>query len=76
MRIALFVIIPLVGLILGWVIRWLYARFQLSSSEQKADRVIQEAQKEAEAKKREALLEAKDKIIRERNQLERETRER
>jgi ribonuclease Y len=76
MRIALFVIIPLIGLILGWVIRWLYARFQLSSSEQKADRVIQEAQKEAESKKREALLEAKDKIIRERNQLERETRER
>jgi len=76
MRLALFVIIPLIGLILGWVIRWLYARFQLSSSEQKADRVIQEAQKEAEAKKREALLEAKDKIIRERNQLERETRER
>ena len=76
MRIALFVIIPLIGLILGWFIRWLYARFQLSSSEQKADRVIQEAQKEAESKKREALLEAKDKIIRERNQLERETRER
>ena len=76
MRIALFVIFPLIGLILGWVIRWLYARFQLSSSEQKADRVIQEAQKEAESKKREALLEAKDKIIRERNQLERETRER
>ncbi len=76
MRIALFVIIPLIGLILGWIIRWLYARFQLSSSEQKAERVIQEALKEAEAKKKEALLEAKDKIIRERNQLERETRER
>jgi ribonuclease Y len=76
MRTALFVIIPLIGLILGWVIRWLYARFQLSSSEQKADRIIQEAQKESESKKREALLEAKDKIIRERNQLERETRER
>ena len=76
MRFAWLIIIPLIGLILGWVIRWLYARFQLSSSEQKADRVIQEAQKEAEAKKREALLEAKDKIIRERNQLERETRER
>jgi ribonuclease Y len=76
MRIALFVIIPLIGLVLGWIIRWLYARFQLSSSEQKAERVIQEALRDAEAKKKEALLEAKDKIIRERNQLERETRER
>ena len=76
MRIALYVIIPLVGLILGWTIRWLYARFQLSSSEQKAERVVQEALKEAEAKKKEALLEAKDKIIKERSQVERETRER
>jgi ribonuclease Y len=76
MRIALYVIIPLVGLILGWTIRWLYARFQLSSSEQKAERVVQEALKEAEARKKEALLEAKDKIIKERSQVERETRER
>ncbi len=76
MRIALFVIIPLVGLVLGWIIRWLYARFQLSSSEQKAERVVQEAFKEAEAKKKEALLEAKERIFRERNQVERETRER
>jgi ribonuclease Y len=76
MRVVLYVLIPLAGLILGWLIRWLYARFQLSSSEQKAERVIQEALKEAEAKKKEALLEIKDKLIKERNQLERETRER
>jgi ribonuclease Y len=71
-----YVIIPLAGLFLGWLIRWLYARFQLTSSEQKAERVIQEALREAEAKKKEALLEIKDRQIRERNQLERETRER
>jgi ribonuclease Y len=71
-----YVIIPLAGLFLGWLIRWLYARFQLTSSEQKAERVVQEALKEAEAKKKEALLEIKDRQIRERNQLERETRER
>jgi ribonuclease Y len=75
-NIALFVIIPLAAFFLGWFIRWLYARFQLSSTEQKAERVIQEALKEAEAKKKEALLEVKDRQIRERNQLERETRER
>jgi ribonuclease Y len=75
-NIALFVIIPLAAFFLGWFIRWLYARFQLSSMEQKAERVIQEALKEAEAKKKEALLEVKDRQIRERNQLERETRER
>ncbi len=76
MSIILFALLPLAGLILGWVIRWLYARFQLSSTEQRAERVIQEALKEGETKKKEALLELRDRQIRERNQLERETRER
>ena len=65
-----------VGLILGWTIRWLYARFQLSASEQRAERVLQEAIKEAEAQKKDILLEAKEQLIRERNQQERENRER
>ncbi len=65
-----------VGLILGWTIRWLYARFQLSACEQRAERVLQEAKKEAEAQKKDILLEAKEQLIRERNQQERENRER
>ena len=76
MSILWIVILPLAGLILGWAVRWLYARFQLTSSEQRAQLVIQDALKEAEAKKKEALLEVKDRLIRERNQLERETRDR
>ena len=64
------------GIVLGWIIRWLYARFQLSASEQKAERVKQDAIKEAEAQKKEILLNAKDELIRERNQQERENRER
>ncbi len=76
MRILLYVILPLAGLFLGWIIRWLYARFQLTASEQRAERVRQDAIKEAEAKKKDILLEAKEQIIRERNQQERETRER
>jgi ribonuclease Y len=70
------IILPLAGLTLGWTIRWLYARFQLTASEQRAERVKQDAIKEAEAKKKEILLEAKEQVIRERNQQERETRER
>ncbi|MBN2735475.1 MAG: ribonuclease Y [Spirochaetales bacterium] len=76
MNILIGFLLSLIGIVLGWIIRWLVARFRLSSSEQKAQRLIQEAIKEAEAKKREALLETKDQIIKERNQLERETRER
>ncbi|HCX96499.1 MAG: ribonuclease Y [Spirochaetia bacterium] len=71
-----YIVLPLAGLILGWMIRWLYARFQLSSAEREAEHVLQDAIKEAEAKKKELLVEAKDQIIRERNQQERELRDR
>ncbi|EID86015.1 hypothetical protein YmdA/YtgF [Treponema sp. JC4] len=71
-----FISLPVVGIVLGWIIRWIYARFQLTASEQKAERVKQEAIREAEAQKKEILLNAKDELIRERNQQERENRER
>ncbi len=70
------IILPLVGIVLGWIVRWLYAKFQLSSSEQKAARLNQDAVKEAEAKKRELLLETKDELLKERAQQEKELRER
>ena len=75
-NIVLFIALPVAGIVLGWIIRWLYARFQLSASEQKAERVKQEAIREAEAQKKEILLNGKDELIRERNQQERENRER
>ncbi len=71
-----YIALPLAGLILGWMIRWLYARFQLTAAEQKAERIKQDAVKEAEAQKKEILVEAKDQLIRERNQQERENRDR
>ena len=73
---VMYIVLPVAGLVLGWTIRWLYARFQLSASEQRAERVKQDAIREAEAQKKEILLEAKDQLIRERNQQERENRER
>jgi ribonuclease Y len=76
MQLVLIIALPLAGLILGWTIRWLYARFQLSSSEQKAERLKKDAIKEAEAKKKELILETKDDLLQERNEQERELRER
>ncbi len=76
MQIIFYITLPLIGLILGWVIRWLYARVQLSSSEQKAERIKQDAVKEAEARKKELVLETKDQLLKERNQQEKEFRER
>ena len=74
--IVMYIVLPVVGSVLGWIIRWIYARFQLTASEQKAERVKREAILDAEAQKKEILLNAKDEIIRERNQQERENRER
>ena len=76
MNVVLFVSLPVAGIVLGWIIRWLYAKFQLSSAEQKAERVKQDALKEAEAQKKEYLLETRDQLLRERQQQERENRER
>jgi ribonuclease Y len=77
MEVILTVIISLAaGLFLGWIVRWLYAKYQLSSAEQKAERIKQEASKEAENIKKEMLLETKDQLIRDRNAQERDLRER
>ncbi|MCQ2240268.1 ribonuclease Y [Treponema sp.] len=75
-ELILFIVLPVAGIVLGWIIRWVYARFQLSASEQKAERVRQDAIKEAEAQKKEILLQAKEQLIQDRNQQERENRER
>ena len=61
---------------IGWFIRWIYAKFKLTSIEQKAIRLNQEAIKDAEAKSRELVLETKDQLLKEQQQQEREARER
>ncbi|MBO4404119.1 MAG: ribonuclease Y [Treponema sp.] len=71
-----YVILPVAGIFLGWIFRWIYARFQLTASEQKAERVKQDAIKEAEAQKKEILLQAKEQLIQDQKQQERENRER
>ncbi len=76
MTILLYILLPLAGILLGWFVRWLYARFQLSSLEQRAERVTQDAIREAEAQKKELLIETKDALLQERNQQEKEFRER
>ncbi|MBP5465543.1 MAG: ribonuclease Y [Treponema sp.] len=75
-HLLLYIILPIAGIVLGWTIRWIYARFQLSASEQKAERVKQDAIKEAEALKKEFQLQAKEQLIQERAQQERENRDR
>jgi ribonuclease Y len=75
---SLFLLIPLclVSVILGWLFRWIYAKFKLTSIEQKAVRLSQEAIKEAETKSKELIIETKDRLLKEQQEQEREARER
>ncbi len=74
----LLICIPLclVSIVIGWFIRWTYAKFKLTSIEQKAVRLNEEAIKEAEAKSKELLIETRDLLLKEQQQQEREARER
>lgn len=64
------------GVFIGYFLRRYIAKLKVSSAKETAEDILKEAQKEAEAKKREAILETKDQLIRERTTFERETRER
>jgi len=72
----LIIILPLAGVVVGWLIRWIYSRYQLYSSEQRSARLKQDAVKEAEQEKQSILLEAQNQIMRERRQFDKELRER
>ena len=64
------------GIALGYTGRWIYAKFKLTSVEQKAVRTEQEAIIKAEAQAKELMLETRDKLLKEQQQNEREARER
>ena len=76
MPIWLQIVLPVAGIFLGWLFRWLYAIFQLSAAEQKAERVLLDVINEAEKEKKEVLLQGREELLREKTQQERELRER
>lgn len=65
-----------VGILIGYFLRKRLAEAHISSAETQAQKILQDAVKEAEAKKREASLEAKEEIQELRAELDRESRER
>ena len=62
----------LIGILVGIQIRKKKAEREISSAEDEAKRIINEAIKSAESKKREALLEAKEEILKNRAEYEKE----
>lgn len=73
---AAFVVALLIGFPLGIRHRKNVAEKEISSAEEEARRILNEAIKSAENKKREALLEAKEEVLTARNEYEREVKER
>ncbi len=65
-----------VGLAAGYVARKMTAEAKFASAEEVAKRIISEAEREAESKKKEALINAKDEIHALRSEAERELRDR
>ena len=70
----------LVGLAVGFLLGRSWWKFdskrQVESAEEEAKRIVNEAYKSAESKKREALLEAKEEITRNRSEFEKEEKSR
>ena len=66
----------LVGGIAGYLVRKNIAEGKIATAEETAARIVQEAERTGEAKKKETLLEAKEEIHRLRSEVERENKER
>ena len=83
-KISLFVVIIIAcvvaaaaaGVLVGIVYRKKVAEATIGSAQQEATRIVNDAVSKAESKKKEAILEAKDEIHRQRTELEKELRER
>ncbi len=68
-----YLLLPL-AVIVGWVLRWVYGRMNLSSVEQQIVQRLAQAEREAEGLRKDRLLEGREELQKERNQQEREYR--
>ena len=64
------------GMLAGYIIRKKFAEAKIKSAEEAAGKIIIEAKKTGEARKKEALLEAKDEIFKLRSEMDKENKER
>ena len=74
--VALVLVAGVVAFFLGVKYRMKVAEAELGSAEEEAKRLISDAIKTAESKKKEALVEAKDEIYRMKSEADREVKER
>ncbi len=69
-------VLAVAGAVAGYQYRLKVAEKEISSAEEEAKRILNDAIKSAESKKREALVEAKEEILQARKEYEREEKER
>ena len=70
------IICAIIGIIVGFLIRKNISESKIGSAEAEAKRIVDEATRDAETKKKEILVEAKDEAHKMRNEYERENKER
>ena len=70
------IICSIIGVVIGVILRKSISEKLIGSAEEEARKIIDESIKEAENKKKEVLVEAKDEAYRMRNEYERENKER
>ena len=76
LTIVISIVLGVIGFVAGVTYRKKVAEREITSAEEEARRIVNEAIKSAESKKREALVEAKEEIHRNRSEYEREVKER
>ena len=65
-----------IGFIVGFILRYVFAKFDANSVEQRADNIINEAKIKGDAKAKEIIMAARDNAEKERREAEREIKER
>lgn len=76
MNIVYIVVLPVVGLSLGWIGRWGYAKYHLTSVEQRARRLKQNAEKDADVVKKDMIYSAREVLSKEKREQDQEIRDR
>jgi ribonuclease Y len=69
------IVVGLIALLLGWLLRRTIAEAKITSAEEHAHQLLEDARKGSEARQREVLVEAKDEAFRIKREAEREIRE-
>ncbi|HYE83925.1 MAG TPA: ribonuclease Y [Clostridia bacterium] len=76
MEFVIYIAIALFTFIFGYLVRRYIAESKIKNAEEQAKKIVSEAERQAETKKKEVVLEAKEEVHKLRSELDRETRDR